>query len=178
GDVAALSARREEAAVRAPSRPGKSGDVVRPEPPAGSVVGRNLTVVAPYEQQASPRLERGHDDVPAETQHPCLAHRGEARAEHACGLTSRGEIRGLQCQLNTELRIGRNVRERAAGELAAVRAPRLRPRVAALDEGEDGDAGDDRQRKEARGDDREQAATLAVGADPLALEPVLGLPRQ
>src|SRR5438552_16668094 len=88
GDVAALSASREEAAVRAPSRPGKSGDVMRPEPPAGSVVGRNLTVVAPYEQQASPRLERGHEDVPAETKHPCLAHRGEARAENPRGLAS------------------------------------------------------------------------------------------
>jgi len=41
-----------------------------------------------------------------------------------------------------------------------VGTPRLRPRVAALDEGVDRDAGDDCEGEQARGDDRAQAAAL------------------
>jgi len=55
------------------------------------------------------------------------------------------EPSGLQGEVDAHLRIGRDVGLRAGCELAAVGTPRLRARVAPLDEGEDGDAGDDRQ---------------------------------
>ena len=68
--------------------------------------------------------------------------------------------------------------ERAAGELAAAGVPRLRARVASLDEGVGGDCGDDGERDEARADDREQPAPLSPGADPLAPQLLPGLPRE
>ena len=56
--------------------------------------------------------------------------------------------------------------------------PCLRARVAPLHERVRSDASDDGEGDEARADDREQTPALAPGADPLALQLVLGLPRE
>src|SRR3954471_16002479 len=137
-----------------------------------------MPVAAGYEKPIAARSERREDNIAAGAKNSRLAHRSEARAEDVRGLPSGGELRSLQRELDADLRIGRDVRERVAGERAAMGMPRLRARVASLDEGEDRDAGDDCQGDEARADDREQAAMLLPGTDSLALQLVLCLPRE
>src|SRR3954449_8291694 len=137
-----------------------------------------MPVAAGDEKPIAARGERREDDVAAEAQNSRLAHGSEARPEDVRGLPSGGELRSLQRQLDADLRIGRDVRERMPGERAAMGMPRLRARVASLDEGEDRDAGDDCQGDEAHADDREQAATLLPGTDSLTLQLVLCLPRE
>src|SRR5262245_1271831 len=56
--------------------------------------------------------------------------------------------------------------------------PRLRTRIAPLDEGKRRDARDNRQRDEAGAYDPVEPVPLAPRTDPLAPELVLGLPRQ
>ncbi len=114
----------------------------------------------------------------AEPQDPRLAHRCEARTQDVRGVPARGELRRAQREMDADLWIRGDVRRRAAGELATAGVPRLRARVASLDEGVGGDCGDDGERDEARTDDSEQSASLSPGANPLAPQLLPGLPRQ
>src|SRR5439155_18482223 len=96
---------------------------------AGAVVEAHMPVAAGDEEPNAARGERREDDVAAGTQNARLAHRSEARAEDVRGLPSGGELRSLQRELHADLGIGRDVRERMAGERAAMGTPRLRARV-------------------------------------------------
>src|SRR3954454_23094993 len=137
-----------------------------------------MPVAAGDEKPIAARGERREDNIAAGAKNSRLAHRSEARAEDVRGLPSRGELRSLQRELDADLRIGRNVRERMAGERAAMGMPRLRARVASLDEGEHSDGRDHSQGNKARSDDREQTAMLTARAHLLAAKLVLGLPRE
>ena len=142
----------------------------------GAVVETHTTVAAGDEEPIAVRRERREDDVAAELKDPRLAHRGEARAEDVRGLPSGGELRSLQRELDADLRVRGDVRERMAGERAAMGMPRLRARVAPLDERKYSHGGDQGQGDKAGADDREQPAMLTACADLLAAQLVLGLP--
>src|SRR3954452_17949741 len=137
-----------------------------------------MPVAAGDEKPIAARGERREDDVAAEAQNSRLAHRSEARAEDVRGLPSGGKLRSLQRELDADLWIGRDVRERMAGERATMGMPRLRARIASLDEGVYGDRRDHSQGDKARADDREQTTMLTVRADLLSAELVFGLPRE
>ncbi len=124
------------------------------------------------------RRERRVDDLSAEPQDSRLAHGAETRTQDLRGVPARGELRRAQREVDADLWIRGDVRRRTAGELATAGVPRLRARVASLDEGVGGDCGDHGERDEARTDHREQPAPLSPGANPLVPQLLPGLPRK
>ena len=174
---AVLGSGGEEAAVEAPGGRGQAMlPRQTPELVARAVVKAESSVVARDEEVLALRRERCRDDVPAEAQDAGLAHRAETRAKDVCSVLAGRELRATQRELDADLRIDRDLCKGAGRELPAVRVPRLRPRIAPLNERVRRDRGDDGERDERRADDRLQPAPLAPRSDADPPQLVLRLP--
>src|SRR5581483_9035505 len=172
GHEPGLAARREQPSVRAPRRARQRPDARQPrQPRPAGVVEPERPVAAGDEQPLAGRREARGDDAAAGPDHALLAHREQGRAEDGLGIRAGSELRGAKRQREALRRIGRKARERLRRELAPVGPARLRAGLAALDEREDRNRGDDEERGERSRREPEQPAPLP--ARPLALAPEL-----